>query len=179
MWIEPSLGMDPFALSVGLKACGLNLNVKRGELLHGYSDKIGFVNSVLSTEFGRGARVFDEMPLRNAISWTVVETGVYRREGVQQGVPISGDDRQRSEEDRTRSENQGIFRNFRITQAISQASGEAVLRRRKGVVGGEEASSSGDFWVFFDSVVFAGGFQVDGGKLRETWVPTKPAASVT
>ncbi|KAL6977740.1 hypothetical protein U1Q18_026529, partial [Sarracenia purpurea var. burkii] len=51
--------------------------------------------------------------------------GADRREGVWQGVPISGDDWQRSEEGGTRSENQGIFRNFRITQAISQASGEA------------------------------------------------------
>ncbi|GFY80361.1 tetratricopeptide repeat (TPR)-like superfamily protein [Actinidia rufa] len=89
LWVEPNVGMDPFVLSVALKACGLNLNVTYGELLHGYSVKTGFVNSVfvgsaiLDTymKIGRiwdGCKVFDEMPLRNVVSWTAIITGLVR-----------------------------------------------------------------------------------------------------
>ncbi|KAL6994437.1 mannan endo-1,4-beta-mannosidase [Sarracenia purpurea var. burkii] len=89
MWVEPNIGMDPFVLSVALKACGLNLNVKHGELLHGYSVKTGFVNSVfvgcalldMYAKTGRiweGCKVFDEMPLRNVVSWTAIITGLVR-----------------------------------------------------------------------------------------------------
>ncbi|XP_057499234.1 putative pentatricopeptide repeat-containing protein At3g47840 [Actinidia eriantha] len=89
LWVEPNVGMDPFVLSVALKACGLNLNVTYGELLYGYSVKTGFVNSVfvgsaildMYMKIGRiwdGCKVFDEMPLRNVVSWTAIITGLVR-----------------------------------------------------------------------------------------------------
>lgn len=87
MWVEPDLAMDDFAMSIALKACGLHLNEKHGEVLHGYSVKTGFVNSVfvgsalldMYMKTGRvweGCRVFDEMPLRNVVSWTAIITGL-------------------------------------------------------------------------------------------------------
>ncbi|KAF5958300.1 hypothetical protein HYC85_005525 [Camellia sinensis] len=97
MWAQPNFGLDPFVLSVALKACGLGLNAKHGELLHGYCVKTGFVNSVfvgsalldMYTKNGRiwdGCRVFDEMPLRNVVSWTAIITGLvhagYNNEGL-------------------------------------------------------------------------------------------------
>ncbi|KAL7223900.1 hypothetical protein ACSBR1_025376 [Camellia fascicularis] len=97
MWVQPNFGLDPFVLSVALKACGLGLNAKHGELLHGYCVKTGFVNSVfvgsalldMYTKNGRiwdGCRVFDEMPLRNVVSWTAIITGLvhagYNNEGL-------------------------------------------------------------------------------------------------
>lgn len=89
MWLQPGLSMDPFVLSVALKACGLNSSVKYGEALHGYSVKSSFVNSVfvgsalldMYTKTGKleeGCRVFDEMPIRNVVSWTAIITGLVR-----------------------------------------------------------------------------------------------------
>ncbi|XP_021908282.1 putative pentatricopeptide repeat-containing protein At3g47840 [Carica papaya] len=89
MWLQPGLSMDPFVLSVALKACGLNSSVKYGEALHGYSVKSSFVNSVFvgsalldmytkTGKFEEGCRVFDEMPIRNVVSWTAIITGLVR-----------------------------------------------------------------------------------------------------
>ncbi|KAK9279926.1 hypothetical protein L1049_013610 [Liquidambar formosana] len=97
MWVDPMVRMDPFILSLALKACGLNMNVNYGELLHGYSVKTGFVNSVfvgsslldMYTKIGKisqGCSVFDEMPLRNVVAWTAIITGLvragYNKEGL-------------------------------------------------------------------------------------------------
>ncbi|KAF2302327.1 hypothetical protein GH714_034114 [Hevea brasiliensis] len=46
MWVEPGLHMDPFILSLALKACGLSLITSFGESVHAYSVKTDFVNSV-------------------------------------------------------------------------------------------------------------------------------------
>ncbi|CAN4081825.1 unnamed protein product [Withania somnifera] len=86
---DPSIRMDPFALSLAVKACGISLNLKCGELLHGYSLKTDFVGSVfvgsslvdMYMKAGKvleGCGVFDEMPLRNVVSWTAVITGLVR-----------------------------------------------------------------------------------------------------
>ncbi|KAK2657151.1 hypothetical protein Ddye_010203 [Dipteronia dyeriana] len=97
MWVEPQLKMDPFILSLALKACALNMNANYGESLHGYTVKTGFVNSVfvgsalldMYTKTGKvelGCRVFNEMPLRNVVSWTAIITGLvragYNKEGL-------------------------------------------------------------------------------------------------
>ncbi|KAE9466632.1 hypothetical protein C3L33_01472, partial [Rhododendron williamsianum] len=90
VWVEPDLAMDDFALSIALKACGLHLNEKHGEILHGYSVKTGFVNSVFvgsalldmymkTCRVWEGCRVFEEMPLRNVVSWTAIITGLVQR----------------------------------------------------------------------------------------------------
>ncbi|KAM1261766.1 hypothetical protein ACFX13_027695 [Malus domestica] len=89
MWVQPGICMDPFVLSVVLKACGLGLNLSYGEVIHGYSIKSCFVNSVfvgsalldMYMKIGKieqGCRVFDEMPIRNVVSWTTVITGLVR-----------------------------------------------------------------------------------------------------
>ncbi|KAJ8567771.1 hypothetical protein K7X08_019979 [Anisodus acutangulus] len=86
---DPSIRMDPFALSLAVKACGLSMNLRCGELLHGYSIKTDFVCSVFvgsslvdmymkAGNVLEGCRVFDEMPLRNVVSWTAVITGLVR-----------------------------------------------------------------------------------------------------
>lgn len=89
MWRDPTIKMDPFALSLAVKACGLSGNLKCGEMLHGYSIKADFVSSVfvgsslvdMYMKAGKvldGCGVFDEMPLRNVVSWTAVITGLVR-----------------------------------------------------------------------------------------------------
>ncbi|KAH7566372.1 hypothetical protein JRO89_XS08G0146300 [Xanthoceras sorbifolium] len=89
MWIEPQPKMDPFILSLALKACALNVNANYGELLHGYTVKSGLVNSVfvgsalldMYSKTGKielGCKVFNEMPLRNVVSWTAIITGLVR-----------------------------------------------------------------------------------------------------
>lgn len=89
MWVQPGLCMDPFLLSIALKACGLGMNLSYGEVVHGYSIKSGFVNSVfvgsalldMYMKIGKieqGCRVFDQMPLRNVVSWTTIITGLVR-----------------------------------------------------------------------------------------------------
>ena len=97
MWVQPGVRMDHFVLSLALKACALNMNLYYGELLHGYSVKSSFVNSVfvgsalvdMYTKVGKiqqGCRVFIEMPVRNVVSWTAVITGLvqagYAKEGL-------------------------------------------------------------------------------------------------
>lgn len=97
MWVQPGLRMDPFVLSLALKACGLNMNLYYGELLHGYSLKSDLLSSVfvgsalldMYTKVGkieRGCRVFDDMPIRNVVSWTAIITGLvhagYHTEGL-------------------------------------------------------------------------------------------------
>ncbi|KAF3440999.1 hypothetical protein FNV43_RR19285 [Rhamnella rubrinervis] len=97
MWIQPGLRMDPFVLSLALKACGLNSKLSYGELLHGYSIKSNLLNSVfvgsalldMYTKVGKieqGCRVFDDMPVRNVVSWTAIITGLvhagYHTEGL-------------------------------------------------------------------------------------------------
>ena len=89
MWVDPSLKMDPFVVSVALKACGLDYNVCLGQLLHGVSMKNGLVNSVfvgsalldMYAKTGKvfeSCRVFDEMPERNVVSWTAIITGLVK-----------------------------------------------------------------------------------------------------
>ncbi|KAL8531600.1 hypothetical protein ACS0TY_008266 [Phlomoides rotata] len=96
-WVTPSTRMDPFILSLALKACGRNVDVKRGEILHGYSVKTGFVNSVFvgsaildmymkNSRVFDGCRFFDEMPLRNVVSWTAIITGLVRAGYNSQGL---------------------------------------------------------------------------------------------
>jgi pentatricopeptide repeat protein len=97
MWVLPGLSMDQFTLSLALKACALNMNLHYGKLLHGYSVKSGLVNSVfvgsalldMYAKIGKieqGCRVFDEMPIRNVVSWTAIITGLvqagYNKEGL-------------------------------------------------------------------------------------------------
>ncbi|KAK4347507.1 hypothetical protein RND71_033846 [Anisodus tanguticus] len=94
---DPIVKMDPFALSLTVKACGLSMNLMFGELLHGYSIKSDLVGSVFvgsslvdmymkAGNVLEGCRVFDEMPLRNVVSWTAVITGLvragYNKEGL-------------------------------------------------------------------------------------------------
>ncbi|KAL6211283.1 hypothetical protein ACLB2K_016510 [Fragaria x ananassa] len=90
MWVQhPGFSMDPFLLSVALKACGLGGELTYGGALHGYSVKSGFVNSLFvgsalvdmymkTGEINMGCGVFDEMLLRNVVSWTSVITGLFR-----------------------------------------------------------------------------------------------------
>jgi len=97
LWVQPGLRTDHFTLSLALKACALNMNLYYGKLLHGYSVKSGLVNSVfvgsalldMYTKIGKieqGCRVFDEMPIRNVVSWTAIITGLvragYNKEGL-------------------------------------------------------------------------------------------------
>ncbi|XP_062116930.1 putative pentatricopeptide repeat-containing protein At3g47840 [Humulus lupulus] len=87
MFMEPELRLDPFVLSLVFKACGLSMNICYGELLHGCSIKSGLINSVfvgtslldMYTKIGKidkGCRVFDQMPVRNTVSWTAIITGL-------------------------------------------------------------------------------------------------------
>ncbi|KAK5784698.1 hypothetical protein V6Z11_A11G202200 [Gossypium hirsutum] len=87
MWLSPGLSMDPFCLSIALKACALEFNLNFGELLHGYLVKSGFINSVFAgsalldmyAKFGKielGIIVFDEMPIKSVVSWTAIITGL-------------------------------------------------------------------------------------------------------
>ncbi|KZV34999.1 pentatricopeptide repeat-containing protein-like [Dorcoceras hygrometricum] len=89
IWVTPNIRMDPFILSLALKACGLNMDLGYGEMLHGYSEKTGFVSSVfvgsamldMYMKNGRvfhGCKFFDEMPLRNVVTWTAIITGLVR-----------------------------------------------------------------------------------------------------
>ncbi|GAA0152964.1 hypothetical protein LIER_11316 [Lithospermum erythrorhizon] len=89
MWSGSGLRMDPFILSLALKACGLNVNAKCGMLLHSLGVKSGLVDSVfvgssildMYTKVGKvseGCQFFDEMPLRNVVSWTAMITGLVR-----------------------------------------------------------------------------------------------------
>lgn len=95
--IEPNVQMDPFILSIAFKACGISRNEKYGKCLHGYCVKTGTVNSVFVGsalldmymkigEVWEGCRFFDELPLRNVISWTAIITGLvragYNKEGL-------------------------------------------------------------------------------------------------
>ncbi|EPS69232.1 hypothetical protein M569_05536, partial [Genlisea aurea] len=88
MWAAPGYcRMDPIILSLALKACAQTSDVANGETLHGYCLKTGFVNSVfvasatvdMYMKAGRvseGCMLFDEMPLRNVVSWTAIITGL-------------------------------------------------------------------------------------------------------
>ncbi|KAG9149843.1 hypothetical protein Leryth_025104 [Lithospermum erythrorhizon] len=89
MWSGSGLRMDQFILSLALKACGLNVNAKCGMLLHSLGVKSGLVDSVfvgssildMYMKVGKvseGCQFFDEMPLRNVVSWTAMITGLVR-----------------------------------------------------------------------------------------------------
>ncbi|KAK4417436.1 putative pentatricopeptide repeat-containing protein [Sesamum alatum] len=45
MWVAPSIQMDPFILSLALKACGLSVDVKYGEMLHGIEVQNGLAGN--------------------------------------------------------------------------------------------------------------------------------------
>ncbi|KAL3818781.1 hypothetical protein ACJIZ3_004686 [Penstemon smallii] len=100
-WVSPNIQMDPFILSLALKACGLNRDANYGEMLHGYSIKTDFVSSVFvgssmldmymkNGKVFEGCRVFDEMPLRNVVSWTAIITGLVRAGFNSQGLTYFG-----------------------------------------------------------------------------------------
>ncbi|KAL7612563.1 hypothetical protein Lser_V15G07243 [Lactuca serriola] len=87
MWADPSQRMDSFVLSLALKACALSFSAKQGESLHGYLVKINLVSSVFVSsallnmymktgKVYEGCKVFDEMPIRNVVSWTAIITGL-------------------------------------------------------------------------------------------------------
>ncbi|XWS33794.1 hypothetical protein CRYUN_Cryun22dG0113300 [Craigia yunnanensis] len=87
MWVSPGLSVDPFSLSIALKVCPLDFNLNYGKSLHGYLVKSGFINSVFAgsalfdmyTKFGKigqGIKVFDEIPIKNVVSWTAITTGL-------------------------------------------------------------------------------------------------------
>lgn len=102
MWVCPTIRIDPFVLSLVLKACGRNLELKHGESIHGYSVKTGLVNSVfvgsaLLDMYSKtgcsslGCRVFDEMPIRNVVSWTAIITGLVRAGNNNEGLMYFSD----------------------------------------------------------------------------------------
>lgn len=97
MRTQPGLKLDPFVVSLALKACGISMNLYCGALLHGYSIKSGLVNSVfvgsslldMYSKMGKlelGCRVFDHMLERNVVTWTSIISGLvhagYNAEGL-------------------------------------------------------------------------------------------------
>ncbi|GMH22505.1 hypothetical protein Nepgr_024348 [Nepenthes gracilis] len=87
MRLQPSLKMDPFIFSLVLKACAVYSNMNYGELIHSCSVKTGLINSVfvgsalldMYAKTGKiwdCCQVFDELPLRNVVSWTAIITGL-------------------------------------------------------------------------------------------------------
>ncbi|PRQ17338.1 putative pentatricopeptide [Rosa chinensis] len=98
MWVQPGLCMDPFLLSIALRACGLGINLSYGEAVHGYLAKSGIVNSIFVGSalldlymkvvgIEKGCIIFDKMPLRNVVSGTTIITGE-----IGEQVQIVGDD---------------------------------------------------------------------------------------
>ncbi|KAI4352112.1 hypothetical protein L6164_006394 [Bauhinia variegata] len=97
MLVQPGLKMDPFMISIALKACAISMNMYNGELLHAFSVKSGLINSVfvgsaildLYMKIGKleqGCQVFEEMTERNIVSWTAIIVGLvhagYSKEGL-------------------------------------------------------------------------------------------------
>ncbi|XP_058077691.1 putative pentatricopeptide repeat-containing protein At3g47840 [Magnolia sinica] len=90
MWTDEVIRVDQFSLSLALKACGSISELKHGESMHGYSVKTGFVNSVFvgsaildmyakaGNNILMARRIFDEMPMRNVVSWTAMITALVR-----------------------------------------------------------------------------------------------------
>lgn len=102
MWVDPTQRMDPILLSLALKACGVGFSGKRGESLHGYCVKTDFVSSVfvgsalldMYMKLGKvneGCRVFDEMPIRNVVTWTAIITGLVRAGLNMEGISYFAD----------------------------------------------------------------------------------------
>ncbi|KAI3666938.1 hypothetical protein L6452_41979 [Arctium lappa] len=97
LWADHAQQMDPFLLSLALKACSLSFSAKQGESLHGYCIKTDFVSSVFvgsalldmymkTGKVYEGCRVFDEMPIRNVVSWTAIITGLVHAAFNMEGV---------------------------------------------------------------------------------------------
>lgn len=97
MWVDPTVSVDPFVLSLAVKACGLSMDLHLGESLHRYSIKTGLINSVfvgtalldMYMKVGitrSGCKLFNEMPVRSVVTWTAVITGLvrcgYNKEGL-------------------------------------------------------------------------------------------------
>ncbi|KAI4369966.1 hypothetical protein MLD38_018357 [Melastoma candidum] len=89
MWVDPDIAIDAFLLSVALKACAVEGDVALGGSMHGYAVKTVLVDSVFvgsalldmymkCGSIGLGCAVFDEMTLKNVVSWTAVITGLVR-----------------------------------------------------------------------------------------------------
>ncbi|KAL5981072.1 hypothetical protein ACLOJK_028992 [Asimina triloba] len=89
MLVNDTIRVDPFVLSLAFKACGHRLDLNHGESMHGYSVKTGLVNSVFvgsaildmyakSSDILMALKVFNEMPIRNVVSWTAMITGLVR-----------------------------------------------------------------------------------------------------
>ncbi|KAL2937304.1 hypothetical protein RDABS01_020753 [Bienertia sinuspersici] len=97
MWVDSCIKLDPFVLSLALKACGLNNTLTYGKLLHGASVKNGLVNSVFvgsslldmyakSGTISESCQVFDEMPEKNVVSWTAIITGLVKAGYCKEGL---------------------------------------------------------------------------------------------
>ncbi|XP_031492988.1 putative pentatricopeptide repeat-containing protein At3g47840 [Nymphaea colorata] len=87
MRLEVGLRIDQFVISLVLKACANLSQMRTGEGLHACSVKTGLVNSVfvgsaLVDFYMKGylvlsaCNMFDEMPERNAVTWTALMTGL-------------------------------------------------------------------------------------------------------
>lgn len=88
---DPSLDPDPFVLSVAIKACAYGRGLRpHGRCLHGYTLKSGrvagsvFIATALLDMYSKtgdhisALQVFDEMPYRNAVSWTSAISALIR-----------------------------------------------------------------------------------------------------
>ncbi|KAG6469426.1 putative pentatricopeptide repeat-containing protein At3g47840 [Zingiber officinale] len=88
---DPSLDPDPFVLSVAIKACAYGPGLRpHGRCLHAYTLKSGrvagsvFVATALLDMYSKtgdpasALQVFDEMPYRNAVSWTSAVSALVR-----------------------------------------------------------------------------------------------------
>lgn len=97
MWADSCIRLDPFVLSLALKACGLNNSLTNGKLLHGISVKNGLVNSVFvgsalldmyakSGNISESCEVFEGMPEKNVVSWTAIITGLVKAGNCKEGL---------------------------------------------------------------------------------------------
>ncbi|CAN6478672.1 unnamed protein product [Victoria cruziana] len=87
MRLEVGLRIDQFVISLVLKACANLAQMRTGKGLHAYSVKTGLVNSIfvgsaLVDFYMKGylvlsaCNMFNEMPERNAVTWTALMTGL-------------------------------------------------------------------------------------------------------
>ncbi|KAK9162375.1 hypothetical protein Syun_003277 [Stephania yunnanensis] len=98
MWgVDSEVQIDPFVLALALKACGRNSELREGRVIHCYSVKTGFLNSVfvgsalldMYTKCGfvqMGSQVFDEMTERNVVTWTSMISGLVHAGHYQEGL---------------------------------------------------------------------------------------------
>ncbi|KAJ4834479.1 hypothetical protein Tsubulata_005628, partial [Turnera subulata] len=93
---------DRFTISSVLLACGGLVAVKEGEVIHGLAEKIGITpdvivsNALLSMYFKldrpiHARRVFDNMAIRDAVSWNTLICGYFRMELFQESIKLFGE----------------------------------------------------------------------------------------